>query len=177
MFEECIKESKPRPGFAGTDDYQVSLTLKGEVQNPRFLTFLQHVTVENLGPFRTQDLMVLDAVQREESVPPHLQDRLIFLKERDIVEVTGLDAERNQFYPDGSMPSWARRAAVTRTRGLDRETKKALLFQHRENFSGDSGNGKNGSWLSRKARRANVTFLGGLAWRPQGIPERDQQRT
>ncbi len=32
MFEESIKESKPRPDFAGTDDYQVALTLDGEVK-------------------------------------------------------------------------------------------------------------------------------------------------
>src|SRR5439155_11707415 len=29
MFEGCIRESKPRPDFTGTDDYQVSVTLHG----------------------------------------------------------------------------------------------------------------------------------------------------
>jgi ATP-dependent DNA helicase RecG len=43
MFEECIKESKPQPNFAGTDDYQVSVTLRGEVQDARFLRFLERV--------------------------------------------------------------------------------------------------------------------------------------
>ncbi len=40
MFEECIKESKPVPDFNDTDDYQVSLTLRGDVQDPLFLQFL-----------------------------------------------------------------------------------------------------------------------------------------
>src|SRR5579875_3873692 len=43
MFEECIRESKPKPDFSGTDDHQVSVTLRGEVQDPRFLQFLEQV--------------------------------------------------------------------------------------------------------------------------------------
>ncbi|MFN8634275.1 MAG: ATP-binding protein [Chloroflexota bacterium] len=37
IFEEQIKESKPRPDFSGTDDFQVSVTLHGEIQDERFL--------------------------------------------------------------------------------------------------------------------------------------------
>lgn len=134
MFEESIKESKPRPDFAGTDDYQVSLTLKGEVQNPRFLTFLQHVTVEGLGPFTTQDLLVLDAVQREEPVPSNLKDRLIFLKERGIVEVTGRGRGARPILSSRFYAFLGKKGVYTRKRGLDRETNKALLLQHIENF-------------------------------------------
>mgnify|MGYP001085031924 CR=1 FL=1 len=34
IFEECIKESKGRPDFTGTDDYQVSITINCEVTDP-----------------------------------------------------------------------------------------------------------------------------------------------
>lgn len=134
MFEECIKESKPRPDFAGTDDYQVSLTLKGEVQNPRFLMFLQQVTLEGFGPFTTQDLLVLDAVQRDESVPPNLKDRLIFLKERGIVEATGRGRGARPILSRRFYAFLGKKGVYTRKRGLDRETNKALLIQHIENF-------------------------------------------
>jgi ATP-dependent DNA helicase RecG len=134
MFEECIKESKPRPDFTGTDDYQVSVTLKGEVQNPRFLTFLQQVTQEGLGPFTTQDFLVLDCVQREEPVPQHLKDRLVFLKDRGIVEVTGRGRGARPILSRRFYAFLGRKGVYTRKRGLDRETNKALLLQHIEHF-------------------------------------------
>ncbi len=134
MFEECIKESKPRPDFAGTDDYQVSLTLKGEVQNPRFLTFLQQVTVEGFGPFTTQDLLVLDYIQREEPVPLYLKERLGFLRDRAIVEVTGRGRGARPILSRRLYTFLGKKGVYTRKRGLDRETNKALLLRHIEHF-------------------------------------------
>lgn len=134
MFEESIKESKPRPDFTGTDDYQVSLTLKGEVQNPRFLTFLQQVTAEGFGPFTTQDLLVLDAVQRDEPVPLNLKDRLSVLKERGIVEVTGRGRGTKPILSRQFYTFLGKKGVYTRKRGLNRETNKALLLQHIDNF-------------------------------------------
>lgn len=134
MFEESIKESKPRPDFSGTDDYQVSLTLKGEVQNPRFLTFLQQVSVEGLGPFTTQDLLVLDAVQREQQVSSILRDRLVYLIDRGIVERIGRGRGARPILSRRFYDFLGKRGVYTRKRGLDRETNKALLLQHIENF-------------------------------------------
>lgn len=127
MFEESIKESKPRPDFTGTDDYQVSLSLAGEVQNPRFLTFLQHVTQEGLGPFTTQDFLVLDSVQREASVPP-------MLKDRGIVELTGRGRGAKPILSRRFYAFLGKKGVYTRKRGLDRETNKALLLQHIQLF-------------------------------------------
>lgn len=134
MFEESIKESKPRPDFTGTDDYQVSLMLEGEVKNPRFLTFLQHVTQEGLGPFTTQDFLVLDSVQREEVVPPTLKDRLGFLKDRGIVELTGRGRGTRPILSRRFYAFLGKKGVYTRKRGLDRETNKALLLQHIQHF-------------------------------------------
>lgn len=134
MFEECIKESKPKPDFTGTDDYQVNLTLKGEVQNPRFLMFLQQVTAEGFGPFSTQDLLVLDAVQRDEPVPPNLKDRLIYLKDRAIVEVTGRGRAARPILSRWFYAFLGKKGVYTRKRGLDRETNKALLLQHIDHY-------------------------------------------
>jgi ATP-dependent DNA helicase RecG len=41
MFEATIREGKPKPDFGGTDEYEVRLTLQGDIQNPRFLRFLE----------------------------------------------------------------------------------------------------------------------------------------
>lgn len=134
MFEESIKESKPRPDFTGTDDYQVSVMLKGEVQNPRFLTFLQQVTGEGLCSFTTQDLLVLDHVQREEPVPQHLKDRLVFLKDRGIIEVTGRGRGAKPILSRRFYAFLGKKGVYTRKRGLDRETNKTLLLRHIEHF-------------------------------------------
>ncbi len=134
MFEECIKESKPRPDFSGTDDYQVSLTLLGEVQNPNFLRFLEHVTQEGLGSFTTKDLLVLDSVQREDPVPHLLKDRLTSLKNRGILELTGRGRGTKPILSRRFYSFLGKKGVYTRKRGLDRETNKALLFKHIENF-------------------------------------------
>ena len=65
MFEESIKEGKPKPDFSGTDAHQVALTLLGEIQHPEFLRFLQKVGKERLASFTTSDLLILDAIQRD----------------------------------------------------------------------------------------------------------------
>lgn len=134
MFEESIKESKPRPDFSGTDDYQVNLTLKGEVQNPRFLAFLQQVTAEGFGPFTTEDLLVLDAVQRDEPISPNQKDRFIFLKDRGIVEVAGRGRGAKPILSRRLYAFLGKKGAYTRKRGLDRETNKALLLQHIDHY-------------------------------------------
>ncbi len=69
MLEECIKESKPLPDLSGTDEYQVALALRGEVQEPGFLRFLEKIGRERLAEFTTMDLLVIDLVHREQAVP------------------------------------------------------------------------------------------------------------
>ena len=73
MFEECIKESKPWPDFSGSDNYQVVVTLQGEVQSPRFLRFLEKVGKERLASFDTKDFLILDLIHREALIPANLR--------------------------------------------------------------------------------------------------------
>ena len=47
----------------------MGLTLRGEIQNPTFLGFLQMIGAERLANFGTGDMLVLDAIQREEPLP------------------------------------------------------------------------------------------------------------
>ena len=112
----------------------MSLTLKGEVQNSRFLTFLQTVTAEGFGPFTTQDLLVLDAVQRNEPVPLNFKGRLSVLHERGIVEVTGRGRGTKPILSRRFYTFLGKKGVYTRKRGLNRETRNALLLQHIDNF-------------------------------------------
>jgi ATP-dependent DNA helicase RecG len=134
MFEECIKESKPRPDFTGTDEYQVSVTLRGEVQDTEFLRFLEQVGKETLASFTTQDLLVLDYLHRDEPIPQQLKDRLPVLRTREVVEITGRGRGTRYILSRRLSAFIGRKGAYTRKRGLDRETNKALLMRHLENF-------------------------------------------
>jgi len=132
MFEESIKEGKPRPDFTGTDDYQVEVTLRGEIQNPAFLGFLQKIGAERLATFGTRDILILDAVQREEPLPDDLKDRLPHLLDEGIIERIGR-GRGVRFILSRKFHSFlGQHGAYTRRKGLDRETNKALLCKHIE---------------------------------------------
>lgn len=130
MFEESIKEGKPRPDFTGTDDYQVELTLRGEIQNPAFLGFLQKVGAERLATFGTRDFLVLDAIQREEPLAEDLKDRVPHLLDSGLIERIGR-GRGVRFILSRKFHSFlGQHGAYTRRKGLDRETNKALLLRH-----------------------------------------------
>jgi ATP-dependent DNA helicase RecG len=129
IYGACIKESKPLPDFTGTDDYQVCLTLHGEMQDPRFLRFLEQVGRETVASFTTQDLLVLDLVHREQRIPADLKPRLSGLVDAGVIEPAG----QGKFMLSRRLYGFlGQRGVYTRKRGLDRETNKALLLKHIE---------------------------------------------
>lgn len=130
MFEECIRSSKPLPDFSGSDEHQVALVLRGEVQDPRFLEFLKKVSEETWAHFTTDDLLVLDLVRRDEQVPDGLRDRLHQLVEHGVVEIAGRGRGTHYLLAHRFYAFLGERGVYTRKKGLDRETKKALLMQH-----------------------------------------------
>ncbi len=132
MFEESIREGKPRPDFFDTDEYQVSLTLHGSIKNPEFLRFLERVAREQGTDFSLEDLLVLDSIQREERVSDDLKPRLPRLVEEGVIERFGRGRDMgymlsHKFY---RLVGW--QGAYTRRKGLDQETNKALLLKHVE---------------------------------------------
>ena len=134
MFEGSIKESKRPPDFSGTDEYQVSVALHGEVQDPRFLRFLEQIGRETLASFTTEDILALDLAHREEPIPQILRPRLGVLRERGVLEVTGRGRGVRYLLSSRLYGFLGRRGTYTRKRGLDRATNKALLLKHLENF-------------------------------------------
>lgn len=130
MFEESIKEGKPIPNFAGTDDFQVSLTLRGEIQDPRFLRFLEQVGKETLASFTTQDLLVLDRLHREQPITEPLKSRLVALAEQGVIERVGRGKGVRYILSRRLYGFLGKKGVYTRKRGLDRETNKELLLKH-----------------------------------------------
>lgn len=130
MFEACIREGKRRPDLAGTDEHEVCVALPGEVQDHRFLRFLEKVSQENGTGISTEDLLVLDLVHREQPVPPELSSRLSILAERGAIERIGRGRGSRYMLSRKFYGFLGERGRYTRRRGLDRETNKALLARH-----------------------------------------------
>ena len=138
MFEESIKEGKPKPDFTGTDAHQVALTLRGEIQNPGFLRFLEKVGKERLSAFSTRDLLILDSIQREEPLNAELRERLPHLLEQGVIERIGRGRGVRFILSCKFWSFLGKPGSYTRDAGLDRETNKSLLAKHiRE--SGEKG--------------------------------------
>lgn len=127
IFETAIRESKPLPGFSGTDDFQVCLTLNGTVQNPDFIRFLEKIGKTTQQSFSTRDWLILDYVSQQKKIPEHLKSRL-----QDLIELGILERIRKgRVILSRKYYSFiGKKGEYTRKRGLDRETNKVLLEKH-----------------------------------------------
>jgi ATP-dependent DNA helicase RecG len=130
MFEESIRESKPTPDFTGTDDYQVSVTLQGDIQDPQFLRFIEQVGRERLAAFTAADFLVVDLVHREQPIPPDLKKRLPVLVDLGVIETVGRGRGTRYILSRRFFGFMGKKGVYTRKKGLDRETNKALLLKH-----------------------------------------------
>jgi ATP-dependent DNA helicase RecG len=130
MFEECIKESKATPDFSGSDDYQVSVTLHGDVQDPRFLEFMERIGQEQVAAFTTDDFLVIGLIHREAPIPERLKGRLPTLVDRGVIEMIGRGRGSRCILSSRFYDFIGKKGVYTRRRGLDRETNKALLMMH-----------------------------------------------
>jgi ATP-dependent DNA helicase RecG len=134
IFEESIKQSKSLPDFSHTDEYEVVLTLDGQIQDEGFLRFLAKLNKkEDLASFTAIDFLVLDYVRKEKHLPaepPELKMQLKHLVELGIIESIG-KGRSAQYMLCQKYYLHARKSGVyTRKRGLDRDTNKALLLKH-----------------------------------------------
>jgi ATP-dependent DNA helicase RecG len=129
MYQESLREGKLPPDFSGSDPYHVVLTFFSKVQDEAFVRYLDLLGKETQHSFGVEDLLVLDAVHRERPIPAMAKDRV-----RALVAVGALERlERNRLVLAQRYYLLAGQAfEYTRRRGLDRETKKALLVKHVE---------------------------------------------
>jgi ATP-dependent DNA helicase RecG len=132
MFERAILQSKPLPDFTGTAAHEVRLALHGTMQNPAFVRFLETVGQERMASFSTQDLLVLDLLQRDQAVPDALKPRLAHLKEHSVIESIGRGRGTRYLFSRRFFAESGQKGVYTRKRGLDREANKALLLKHIE---------------------------------------------
>ncbi len=130
MFEESLKEGKPKPDFADTDAYQVSVALRGEIQDVQFLRFMEQVGQERLSSFTTEDFLVLDLIHGEQPVGDSLKSRLPGLVEKGVIEMIGRGRGTRYILSRRFYAFIGKKGVYTRKRGLDREANKTLLLKH-----------------------------------------------
>jgi len=127
MFSAAVSEGKLPPDFSRGDEYLVSVVLHGQVQDEAFLRFLERVAAETQRPLHLDDLLVLDAIHREQDVPSRVKGRaqeLLSLGALERVNRKSLVLAKRFYVAKG------RPGEYTRRKGLDRETRKALLLRH-----------------------------------------------
>jgi ATP-dependent DNA helicase RecG len=178
MYEESIKESKPLPDFSGSDDHTVDLFIRGEIQDPKFLRFLEKVGRERLANFHTKDLLIIDLIHREQTIPPEYMSRLPYLVDQGVVEK--LRGGKEYVLSKRFHKFMDRRGTYTRKIGLDAEENKAILLKHIEMNKDDgsplrellqvlpSKTREQVRWLLRKLReegKIHFTGVGGITSR------------
>jgi ATP-dependent DNA helicase RecG len=130
MFEESIQQGKQRPDFSGTDQYTVILNLNGQMQEPRFVHFLQRIGEETAASFNTHDFLALDLIHKDEPIPTQLQTNVKKLLEYGVVERVGRGKGTKYILSRRLHSTIGKKGVYTRKRGLDRETNKQLLLKH-----------------------------------------------
>jgi ATP-dependent DNA helicase RecG len=130
MFRAAIQESKPVPAFGGSDDYQVALTLRGDIQDPPFLRFLEKVGAEKLASFSIEDFLLIDQIHRDQPVPESLKGRIPRLDEAGVIEKVGRGRGTRYILSQRFYGFLDKKGVYTRRKGLDRNTNKELLLKH-----------------------------------------------
>jgi ATP-dependent DNA helicase RecG len=133
IFEESIKQAKSLPDFAHTDEYQVVLTLDGQVQDEGFLRFLAKLDQKVLASLTTIDFLVLDYVHKEKlipSEPPEFKIRLKHLVDLGVIETLGRGRSVQYILCQKYYIHSGKSGVYTRKQGLDRDTNKELLLKH-----------------------------------------------
>ena len=127
MFENSIKEAKALPSFAGTDAYDVKLTLHGVVLDKNMLVLINRIGAATLESFTTQDFLVLNCLAHDLAVPKELRENQKRLADLGLLEKIG----HGRYILSRKYYSSSGKAGVyTRKKGLDHDTKKALLLKH-----------------------------------------------
>ena len=118
---------KRPPAFVGTDRHNVVITLFGEIQDARFVRYLEKVGREKLASFSALDFLVLDHVRRDVAIPEVCTERIPKLLQLGVIERVG---KRQLMLSKALYEFLGERGSYTRTRGLAKETEKALVEQH-----------------------------------------------
>jgi ATP-dependent DNA helicase RecG len=130
IYMRSLREGKTLPDYSGSDAHEVRLKLNGEIQDPRFLRFLEKIGSEVDLAVSTDDAILLDQINRNQPISEWLRPRLSRLYDCGIVERVGRGRGTKYLLSRRFYDSIGRPGAYTHRRGLDRLFMKGLLQTH-----------------------------------------------
>lgn len=130
MFKNSILEGKSEPDFAGTDAHHVSVRLDGQIENPKFIEFVEEVSKELGSTLRVEDLIIASRAYRAKPIGEELQARVPKLIEAGIIERAGGARSRKIMLSERFYRHLGEPGAYTRKRGLGKAAEKELLAKH-----------------------------------------------
>jgi len=128
MLIEAVTDSKSLPDYSRSDDYEVSLHMRGEVQDDTFVKFLARLTPGEKAALLSQHYLVLDLIRRRERVPRSHREELTFLRSLDLVQSKGRGRGVQHSIHKSLYAPFA--YAVNPADPQDRERLKNYLFIH-----------------------------------------------
>jgi len=129
IFDASLREGKGLPDFAGTDDHEVVLTIRGEVIDQPFIRLLELAEKQGI-PLDVHHLVVLDLIRLDETLPDEALPLTNHLIDIGLVERVGRGKQSRLLLSRGMYGFLGKPGAYTRYTGLDRETNKQLLLKH-----------------------------------------------
>jgi ATP-dependent DNA helicase RecG len=128
MFRLMLRHAKRRPDYSASDENRVLVRLYGEVQDPAFFNYLERLSRQTGVTLTLSDLLLLDEIRqgKVQRADEHVQ-RL--LKE-SLVEKVSRGRGTRYILSKKYYAVAGQKGTYTRTRGLDRETNKALILTH-----------------------------------------------
>ncbi|OGU71759.1 MAG: transcriptional regulator [Ignavibacteria bacterium RBG_16_34_14] len=133
MFRLSIEEAKPRPDYSKSDAFSVILKIIGEIQDIKFLKFLEKVSSEKKIEWTTQDLLIFDDIRQGKTPPAEFQNSIIRMSDQGIIEKFGRGRGVKFILSKRFYTFLGEKGIYTRKKGLDTETKKVLIIKHLEN--------------------------------------------
>ncbi len=129
IFDASLREGKGRPDFSGTDEYEVVLSLQGEVVDKQFLNLLQLAAKRDF-PLNTHHLVILDTILHNQVPPREAQKLVTHLLHIGLIEQVGRGKQNRLILSRGMYRYLGQPGTYTRYAGLDRETHKQLILKH-----------------------------------------------
>jgi ATP-dependent DNA helicase RecG len=133
IFRFSIEESKPLPDYSHSDSFSVLLKLKADIQDVQFLKYFEKISEEKKIEWAVSDLLIIDQIRRGEKVENTYQSAIQRLKEQGFIELVGHGRGTKYILSKRFYSFLGKKGTYTRQKGLDFDSKKALLLKHIEN--------------------------------------------
>lgn len=129
MFERAIRQSKPQPDYAESDEHTVVLTLGGRMLDPAFVRFLENYAPQDLDALGTDDWLALNRISQELPLGDSLSARTEHLLNQGLI----VRASGGRFIlPIVYYKFHNREPTFRRLRG--REEEKEVVESHLQNY-------------------------------------------